>query len=302
MRRSRPDQAEGLRRRLSAGANCSIVALAAAAGEVGKRTLAVNLAAALAAGGRKVVLLQGAQSDGAASLPQALGAVARTTQPQSIVGLCEQVDAVASALQCSQAPSMAMLAAPELFLGLQLWRPAQVHSLRNALERLGSSADVLLVDTPTDAPCRQAQQLGARSITLVVTPSRPAITATYRMLKTLRPEVEPLSFQVVVNKAQDLDQARRVFDNIAYAVRRYLSSSIDFLGYLPKDNAFQADSSAPKTVIEHHPESTAAQLLRTLAGNLISPAPSADASDVDSLLLAIRGERDSTSHFHAISH
>lgn len=278
------------------------MALAAAAGDVGKRTIAVNLAAALAESGRKVVLLRGAQSNGPITVQQALGALAHTTLPQSIVSLCGQIDAVASALNGSQAPSMAMLAAPEMFLGLQLWRPAQVNMLRAALDRLGQSADVLLVDTPTDAPCRQAQQLGARCITLVVTPSRPSITATYRMLKTLRPDAEPLNYQVLVNKAQDLDQARRVFDNIAYAVRRYLSGSIDFLGYLPKDDAFRPDPATSNTVVERQPESAAAQLLRALAGHLIAPAPGESTPAPDGLLLALRGGHESTSPFHATSH
>ncbi len=287
---------------VSPHSSCAIVALAAAAGAVGKRTVAVNLAAAFAAGGRKVVLLRGVQSDSAASVPQTLAAVSQATQPQSIAALCGQIDAVATALRDSPAPSMATLAAPELFLVLQLWRPAQLHSLRAALMRLSQSAHVLLIDTPTDAPCRQAKQLGAGSITFIVSPNRAAITATYRTLKTLRPDGDQPSFQVIVNKARDLDQARRVFDNIAYAVRRYLSNSIDFLGYLPSDNAIRYDPVSAKTIVEQHPESVAAQLLLGLAGSLISPVPTTFAQGMDPLLSAMRGERDTRSEFHEISH
>jgi flagellar biosynthesis protein FlhG len=295
MRSTRPDQAEGLRRLQSGQSTCAVIALAAAAAEVGKRTIAVNLATTLAAGGRKVVLLQGARLAGAASATQPV------TQPQATRALCAQLDAIAAALQSSAEPSVAALDAPELFLGLQLWRSTQLNQVRGAMARVSSAADVLLVDTPIDAPCAQAQALGANSVTLVVTPSRAAITATYRMLKSLRPDGQQPNFQVIVNQAHDLDQARRVFDNIAYVVRRYLSGSIDFLGYLSRDNALRGAPSSARTVIERHPTSPAARQLHALASSLVS-ATAGPGTHAGSLFAAMRGEYEQTSSIHAISH
>jgi flagellar biosynthesis protein FlhG len=296
MRSTRPDQAEGLRRLQSGRSPCAVIALAAAAADVGKRTIAVNLATTLAAGGRKVVLLQGARIAGAASGPM----TQPMTQAQATRGLCAQLDAIAAALQGSREPSVAALDAPELFLGLPLWRSTQLNQVRSAMARISAAAGVLLVDTPIDAPCEQAQALGARSVTLVVTPSRAAITATYRMLKSLRPDGQQPNFQVIVNKAQDLDQARRVFDNIAYVVRRYLSGSIDFLGYLSRDNALRSAASA-RTVIERHPASPAARQLHALASGLVSAA-AGPVTHAGSSLAAMRGEYEQTSPIHAISH
>ncbi len=283
-------------------ARCKVVAVAAAATDVGKRTVAANLATAFAAASRKVVLLQSTHSP-EANVRTSLGALARTTQPQSSVSLCTQIDALRAALQDTPAPTVAALDAPELFLGLQVWHATQLTQTRQALARLNCAADVLVVNTPIDAPVEQAQVLGARAAILVVTPNRAAITATYRMLKTLGSSNDQFGLQVLVNQAQDLDQAKRVFDNIAYAVRRYLSASVDFLGYLPNDPVFAQAAQRSGTVVEHHPDSPAARQLHALANGLLAPAgESIQAPREDSLLAAMRGELQQSPHTQASSH
>jgi MinD-like ATPase involved in chromosome partitioning or flagellar assembly len=160
MRRTRPDQAEGLRRLQSHQPACGIIAVAAAADSVGKRTVAVNLATTLAAGGRKVVLLQGTPLPGAACVRHALGAVVPKTLPQATHSLCAQLDALSATLLSSSDPTVAALDAPELFLGLQLWRSTQLNQVRGAMMRVSAAADVLVVDTPVDTPCGLTQTLG----------------------------------------------------------------------------------------------------------------------------------------------
>lgn len=245
------DQAEGLRRLLRAGA-CRIVAVAGLSAGVGATTVAMNIAAALAGGGKPVLFIDEHPDE-----PHC----ARRQWPAGVVGTLADVAARRvsfAAAAPSIGPTLRVLSAP----------PGSGYGSFNPRSLCPDGlvvVDLALAGTGLLSPLgRMADEL-----LLVVQPSPASITATYAGLKRLQYAHALQAFRFVVNQASDARQAAQVEDNIVATAGRHLAVALRCAGWIAWDAQVPQAAAHLDTVCHRHPETEPAAQLRAIAAALL---------------------------------
>ncbi len=126
--------------------------------------------------------------------------------------------------------------------------------------------DVLLIDTAAGISenvaffCNAAQE-----IIIVTSPEPTAINNTYALIKVLYTRYQERDFHVLVNSAKDADEAFEVFRIISLAAEKFLSISLDYLGYLPFDESVHSAVKAQKAFVDMFPRKTISKRIREIA-------------------------------------
>lgn len=243
------DQADGLRK-LVGGHFVRVLALAGGLAGVGKTSVAVNLAFALARRGKKVLILD-----------HAGGAAPR-------LGLAPRHD-LADALESRKPVEEVALEKDGVFVvsctGAKL-RPAfeRQELLVDFLRRI--AADVVLANvgagTTEDAV---SLSLAAQETVLVLSPRPRAITATYALAKVLAQGYGQRRFRVLLSRVEDESQGEAVFHNVAEASRQFLAVRPLLMGSVPEDSRLAQAESMRRSVGEAFPDSPSAAAFRKMA-------------------------------------
>lgn len=205
----------------------TIVAIVSGKGGVGKTVLAVNLAEALAAAGRRVALVDADLGQGGCAIlvneaPAAsvLDVALRTATPaqatlQTDAGLT-LVQAVAEAGQADGRENL-------------LYEALDAH-----LQRLRTRHEVVLIDAPagTDGAVRWAldrADLGV--LTLVGEPT--AVADAYRLAKLIWTNDASYPLATLVNHADSADDAQSVADRFGEITNQFLHRRPTYLGWVP---------------------------------------------------------------------
>ncbi|MEO5798600.1 MAG: AAA family ATPase [Gemmatimonadales bacterium] len=247
------DQAAGLRERFRAGARPQPVAstpaivIGSGKGGVGKSLTAVTFAASLAAGGRRVLLVDGEQNLG--NLHVLLGVhppVTLTAVVRDGADPAEVVVPVQENLWLLPAESGA-----EALHGLGATDRAR---LQRQVSGLFADYDVVIIDAGAgyDSAVRCASLRAARLV-LVTMPEATALTDAYALLKIVHGQLPSLPVDVMVNRTLDPSEGPAAFDRLAAAAARFLGRSVSYLGAVPEDVEMRALSRDPRRLL--HPAS-----------------------------------------------
>ena len=91
------------------------------------------------------------------------------------------------------------------------------------------------------------------------------MTDAYALIKVLNQGFARRNFHIVVNKVASPEEAGVVFNNMAEVARRFLKVSLDFMGFVPRDEKMHRATQLGRTVVDAFPATIAAQAFRTLA-------------------------------------
>jgi flagellar biosynthesis protein FlhG len=249
------DQAAGLRRLLRPAAP-RVLAFSSVAG-AGRSALCASLAASLARAGRRVLVLDCADS-GAGIL---LGA-------QSRLDLLDAARAGFAPAEFSTQVNagLAVVHARRAIRALAHLSTRDEARLARVLEAAASEADCVLVDTAEHdlvLPSVCAEPV------LVVQPNADCVLASYRLLKRVAPMAARQPMLVLVNRARPGVPSMRFFGNLSATARQFLGMSLEFAGEIPEDESLQRASSLKQPVVEMFPGSPAARALRGCAFGLL---------------------------------
>jgi len=260
------DQAEGLRR-LLVRACTRVVTVAAARSGMGATSLVVNLAATLAKTGKDVLVLDESMScDNVGNMlalkPRydLLNAVRRDKPLRDII-LQKQdgtrILPVARAIQ----------ALPEL-------SPKERQCLLECLAEASHDMDVVLVDAAATGQRYISASLAQdQPLLVVLNTSASSITESYSLIKRMAMENGRQSFEMVINKARNEQEAQVVFANMAEVARRHLQVRVEYLGYIPLDAQLKRATQLCLPVVEAFPTTTVARAFSELAINLMLLPP-----------------------------
>ena len=236
-----------------------VIAVTGGKGGVGKTSVAVNLAAALAAAERSVVLLDG--DLGLANVDVFLGLSPRYTLAHVLSGertLDEIVLPTAHGFHVVPASSgVARLANLD----------AAAHlALVQCFSALATRLDVLIVDTAAGIAHGVTQfSQAAQQVLLVICDEPASLTDAYALVKVLSRQHGVRRFRVLANMSRASGSGEELFRRFERVTERFLEVVLEFAGEIPEDECLRRAVRGQRPVIEAYPSSPAARAFKKLA-------------------------------------
>jgi flagellar biosynthesis protein FlhG len=242
-----------------------VIAVASGKGGVGKTTLTVNLAIALARQGRKVIVLDG--DLGLANVAVMLGLAPRATLEHVIAGRRRLAEVLVPA-----PGGFWVIPGGSGLEELANLSDERRRHLIGSMAQLDGRADVLLIDTAAGISAEVSAFLAAAPELLVVTTPEPtAITDAYALVKIAnRTSCAPAAgtIRLVVNQVNDVGEAREVARKITLVAREFLNLDLDLLGHVPTDPYVGRGIRRQAPILLSYPSSTASLAIARLGERL----------------------------------
>jgi flagellar biosynthesis protein FlhG len=269
------DQAEGLRRMLGRQVP-RVITLVSGGKATGKTAIAINLATALAAQGRSVLLLD--ENTGRRNAAEMLAM--RTT-----------VD-LADAIRGGRSVEQTLLPGPEGLMLMPAGRgvlalgdmdEAARNRLVEGFGRIGANLDYIVVDTAPGASSRLLPLAHPDQESILVTNAgATALAEAYGMVKLLQRELNKRRLSVLVSMAHSEADADAAFRNISAVAQRYLQLDLRFLGHVPADRRMQDAERSGRPLVEMFPHAPASAQLRRHAQRILGwPGPAGSGADME---------------------
>ena len=248
------DQAEGLRRLLSRDGP-QVIAVTGNVG-AGRTTTVVNLATALTAIGRQVLVIDECCDDRSfAVLPGGAYDAGRVGRFDAVLRgelrLADAIDAHACGFGVLMAP-----------------RGNGAHYVGEPLGKLlADVADIVLIDAQLDDDgALSPLALNAHDVLLVTRTDAQAITVTYACIKRLHFAHAIAQFRVIANHVHA--DAQIVLDNLVGVASRYLSVALERAGCVAADPHMPRAVALARPIVDAFPSTAAARDFRRIAAEL----------------------------------
>ncbi len=248
------------------------IAVTSGKGGVGKTTVAVNLAVAFAHQGRRVLLFD-------ADLGMANVHIFAGINPTAT--LLDVVDRRATLEQVLQPgpAGIQVICGASGIARLADLNGAILEAIGRELLRVAADYDVLVIDTGAGISNAVTHFLSLVQETVVVAaPSLAATLDAYGVVKAVHENRLRTQLHVLINQAEDDQQAARVLERITGCARRFLQRSLATIGSLQRDPAFEQANHSRRPLLLTHPDSPSAQRLAEIASQLV-PADAASLSE-----------------------
>lgn len=233
-------------------------------GGVGKTTVSLNLAIALAQRKRRVVLLDG--DLGLGNINVMLGTRPERDLSHVIDGKCSLEEALIKGPW-----GISILPAGtgyEDMADLEHEARARLLAALHGLKRL---ADILIIDTGAGIGTNVLSfAMAADVILVVVTPDVASITDAYSLVKLISRSPGFGRLEMLINRALDREAGEAVAVKMRGVVKKFLSRDITGLGVVPEDQHVQQALSMRKPLLLSHPKCQASMVLRSVADKLIT--------------------------------
>lgn len=256
------DQAEGLRRLLVSN-QTQVITLVAGKSGMGRTSVALNLAAALAGAGRDVLVLD--ENPAPHNLTDSLGLFARHDLLDVVQGRCQLQDVLLSGIAC------VILPVARLMRALENLTLSEQQRLEKVLSEVSVGVDVILVDAAmlTGQSAVSASLASGVRLLVVMDATASGITESYALIKRLALENARLRFEIVVNKVANEEVARLVFGNMEKVARSKLAARLEYLGCIPLDDRLKRATQLGRSVVEAYPASASAKSCMALSQSVL---------------------------------
>jgi flagellar biosynthesis protein FlhG len=241
-----------------------ILAVASGKGGVGKTSLVVNLAIAIAQQGQRVVIFDA--DLGLANIDILLGLIPRFTLHDVFLGHKDIDDII--------------LEGPHNVLvipggsGVQELANMDYYQRQRLIEGLGrfrNRTDYLIIDTGAGISRNVLGFLGAaQEVVMVVTPEPTAITDAYGIIKILSKFSAQSQIKIVVNRASSWSEAKNTMTKLERAAERFLQVQVYPLGYVREDKTVAQAVKEQEPLVLKYPHADASQDIFRLAGVILN--------------------------------
>jgi len=244
------------------GSRVRVIGIASGKGGVGKTTIAVNLATALAESGKTVMLLDG--DLGLANAQLAFGCQVKYNFSHVLAGvktLEEIIITTSSGVQLVPGAS-----------GLQ--ELASLTSLQAGImlqgfESLAAKLDYLIIDIAAGISDSVITFLQACDYRFIICKDDPSSYAdAYATVKVLNKNAASDNLYLLTNEVSDEAHALRLHSSFNNVTNRFLEFSIGMIGHVVKDESVPLAWKKAQPVVQLYPSSAAASNFRQLAKNV----------------------------------
>jgi flagellar biosynthesis protein FlhG len=259
-----PPQEEGQKQTKTADQNgIRVLSVTSGKGGVGKSNVVANLAMALAAQGKKVLIIDA--DLGVGNIDVLLG-----LSPQYNLNHVLSGEKALSEIIVEAAPGIKLIPAGS---GVQEYTSLGQHEklkLLDELDMLEEEFDIMIIDTEAGISENVTYfTVAAQEIVVVVSPEPTSITDVYALIKLLATRYSEHHFKVLVNMARDSEDALEVFRKLANVAGRFLDISLDYLGCVVKDEKLVEAVKKQKAVFQLFPDCEATGCFTTLAKRVV---------------------------------
>ena len=256
-----------------------VIAVTSGKGGVGKSTVSINLAIAMAQAGSRVTLLDA--DLGLANIDVLLGMTPTRNLADVLSGECSLNDIL------MQGPGGVRIVPGAS--GVQRMADlgeAERIGLMRAFSDLEGDMDVMIVDTAAGIAANTLQFCEASQEVLVVVCNNPAsITDAYATIKILNQRTRRTRFRVLVNMIQTEAEGREIYRRLLIATDRFLEVALDYAGAIPFDRCVTQAVRRRASVVTSYPASPAGVAFARLAATAQSwPRPQAPSGQFEFFL------------------
>lgn len=141
------------------------------------------------------------------------------------------------------------------------------HRLVSAYEALTRDIELVLIDAPSVSTDPALAAL-ADNLVLVLTPDIQTLMQAYAMVKRLALEFARRRFDVLVNRARDMNEAQAIFQRLSQVTSEFLGVSLRWVGFVPEDPMVRRAVLLRTTTLHGFPGSEAGTACSQLAAVL----------------------------------
>lgn len=245
-----------------------VISVTSGKGGVGKTSLVVNIATALAKRKERVIILDA--DLGLANIDVFFGIAPEFNIKHVLSGEKRLKEIIVNGPH-----GIRVIPASSGIEELAHLSPDQKLSLLAEFEQLETDFDVMIIDTATGISSDVIYFNTAAQHTLVILCPEPAsLTDAYALIKLLYNNYCQRDIHVVVNDANDQKEAREIFSALSNVCMRFLGLSLDWVGFIPRDNAFVRATKQQRILVDSYPHSPSAQAICELSEKIMSwPVP-----------------------------
>jgi flagellar biosynthesis protein FlhG len=244
------DQAHGLRRMFAPG-RPRVIQIVAGREGVGRTTVAVNLAVALAQAGRDTLLIDAARDP-------------REARAHDHLGLDAQSAWATAPLRPLEVPATQGLAVWPLDLA-QRGRELEPTPIPARLPGRTRLPDCVLVNSARGCSLVWTGEHESHEVLIVLSRAAAAITDAYALIKRMSMQGMQTRFHVLVSRVASEDEARLIYRNMAAVAQGYLDIQLELCGFVPADEALARAAAHGRSVLDTEPDAPATRAFRRLA-------------------------------------
>jgi flagellar biosynthesis protein FlhG len=240
-----------------------VIAVTGGKGGVGKTSVAVNLSAALAAQGERVLLFDG--DLGLANVDVMMGLTPRHTLEHVLDGRCTLEESIV------QSPAgFGVIPGASGIARMAGLSTTEHLGLVQAFSHLTAGLDVLVVDTAAGIADSVRQFCQAAQNVLVVLRDEPAsLTDAYALIKVLHRSHGVRRFRILANMSSTPGGGEALFRKLERVTSRFLDVVLDYSGEIPEDSFVRAAIREQRCVVQAYPSSPAARAFARIAKQAI---------------------------------
>jgi flagellar biosynthesis protein FlhG len=234
---------------------------------VGKTNIVANLGFALGQSGRNVLIFDA--DLGLGNIDVLLGITPKYNLSHVIIGEKGMGD-----IMVEGPGNISILPASSGIQELTELSEQQKMRIQKEFDSLTDTLDVLLIDTAAGVSSNVMYfNAVAQEVVVVVSPEPTSITDAYALMKVLSLKHGKRQFKLLVNLANGAQEAYEVYRQLALVADRFLTISIEYVGYVPFDEKVTKCVKRQRVVSEVYPDTTAAKSFACIAEKIWSSTP-----------------------------
>lgn len=235
------------------------IAVTGGKGGVGKTSVSVNLALALADSGHRALLLD--TDLGLANVDVLLGLSPKFTLADVVAGRCSIEETILTGPK-----GLLVVPAASGKRHMTELSPAEHIGLIRAFSDMERPLDTMVIDTAAGlGESVLAFSQAAHEVLVVVCNEPASITDAYALIKVLSRERGVARMHVLANMTRSAGEGRELFDKLSRVTDKFLDVHLNFLGAIPYDEWMRRAIQRQQAVLQAFPASAASLAFRALA-------------------------------------
>ncbi len=272
------DQALGLRR-MANPKPVRVIAVSSGKGGVGKTNVSVNMALAIAATGKNVLLMDA--DLGLANVDIMLG-----LRPKYNLSHVLNGERTLEEVIIDGPGGIKVIPASSGVKQMAELSPMENAGVIRAFSELSQDVDVLIVDTAagiSDSVIAFAR--ASQEVVVVVCDEPASLTDAYALIKVLNSEYNVQKFRILSNMTHTAQEARELYNKLVSVADRYLDATLINMGTVPYDDYLRKAIKKQRSVVDAYPRSRSAMAFKNLAQKADKwPRPDAAAGHLEFFL------------------